>query len=595
MNRVIESSRIPCGSFCKGHFPRLLVVLVLLCLVSTLSADVIDEGIVSCAALEDDRPVEAIALASSILEAMDVEQDPVRYGRLLGCMGWAMATQNDVEGALEQARQLEVLGQEQPVNSDSVYLLRRAGSIYHRLGNRISASACYDMAMQRADSLNLIDEQIPILVNLGVLNSELKEHDRAIATYNQALSLMEQTEDYRYQAPVLFNLAVTLNGQSDHQAALAVYQQVEAQMNEHWPNSRSAIVYQGLASAHMGLGNNEQAMAYINKAMALMADSSQGSDLLGARATYATLLFNRGDRALAAAEVDEIHDALMAGDYSASASSPLLVLARLLERMGEHERALTVFHRVRQDDVALQKSFNTRSMAEMEARLQDSRQRQEMLALQHEKAQAEIGLVNARHERDRWLILIACLVVAGVLFMIWQLWMNRRLRDMSMRDMLTHLGNRRAIMHWMKTHPHPDAPARRLIWLIDLDHFKAVNDRHGHHVGDQLLIRIAQSLKDIAGERSLVARWGGEEFMLITDQVRLDRISEYARGLLETIAQSDISHESEDISVTASIGVSQILDDSTSSWNDALAVADQQLYLAKESGRNRCASEFTAD
>jgi diguanylate cyclase (GGDEF)-like protein len=119
------------------------------------------------------------------------------------------------------------------------------------------------------------------------------------------------------------------------------------------------------------------------------------------------------------------------------------------------------------------------------------------------------------------------------------------------------------------------------IFLLDIDHFKSVNDRYGHQVGDQVLVKLAKTCQQIVRCSDVVTRFGGEEFMLIlpeTDQKCAMVVAEKIRSEIESLKFSV-----EGLSVTISGGVCEV---GKYSLNEVIKVADENLYKAKHSGKN---------
>jgi diguanylate cyclase (GGDEF)-like protein/hemerythrin-like metal-binding protein len=125
------------------------------------------------------------------------------------------------------------------------------------------------------------------------------------------------------------------------------------------------------------------------------------------------------------------------------------------------------------------------------------------------------------------------------------------------------------------------------ILLLDIDYFKSVNDKFGHGVGDEVLIMFYKVCKEAARSDDVVARIGGEEFVIILPKTIAQSAYQFAERLREKIQQIDIIIDDKNINVTVSIGVSQWLNESFSCADDFVADADRALYQAKEQGRNR--------
>lgn len=122
--------------------------------------------------------------------------------------------------------------------------------------------------------------------------------------------------------------------------------------------------------------------------------------------------------------------------------------------------------------------------------------------------------------------------------------------------------------------------------LLDLDHFKNINDKHGHIIGDKVLACFADCLRQYLDTKWLAGRYGGEEFCILLPGVSLDDATHLAERLRTGIAAMKVTDMGGELSVTTSIGVS-CLSDECSTMHDLFSVADSMLYKAKQTGRNR--------
>ncbi|WP_088547043.1 sensor domain-containing diguanylate cyclase [Paenibacillus aquistagni] len=161
--------------------------------------------------------------------------------------------------------------------------------------------------------------------------------------------------------------------------------------------------------------------------------------------------------------------------------------------------------------------------------------------------------------------------------------MNALLLEMSHTDKLTGLKNRRyfqeALDELIQGYPVDHQPFS--LFILDIDHFKRVNDTYGHQIGDDVLERLGSILKSQARKEDIAARYGGEEFVLLLPQVDRDESTEMAENLRHIVACSIW----ETASITVSIGIATYTQDDTST--SLLKKADKALYLSKEMGRNR--------
>lgn len=167
--------------------------------------------------------------------------------------------------------------------------------------------------------------------------------------------------------------------------------------------------------------------------------------------------------------------------------------------------------------------------------------------------------------------------------------MNDRLRRMSQTDGLTGLDNRRYLeerLHEMFEHSlrlHEPLSAV----MCDIDHFKSVNDTHGHQAGDAILRQFAQLIKKQAREIDRVGRYGGEEFMIILPGTVLEAAETFAQRVREDIEKHVFTHDGLKLNRTVSCGVATWPHPKIASRDDLIRAADDSLYVAKETGRNK--------
>lgn len=168
--------------------------------------------------------------------------------------------------------------------------------------------------------------------------------------------------------------------------------------------------------------------------------------------------------------------------------------------------------------------------------------------------------------------------------------LNDKLQELSNTDQLTKLKNRRFLeaagkrefLRCARSH-HPVS-----VLMMDIDHFKPVNDTYGHHVGDVCLQELAQRLMHcIRRPFDIVARYGGEEFCMILPETDAEGAMMVAERVRETIEQRPIVTDSASLAITVSIGVFTMTPIGENDLPDAFDKADQALYQSKDHGRNR--------
>ena len=171
---------------------------------------------------------------------------------------------------------------------------------------------------------------------------------------------------------------------------------------------------------------------------------------------------------------------------------------------------------------------------------------------------------------------------------------NEQLKILATRDPLTNCWNRRSFFDefyplWKE---HQSSSVAISAIMLDIDHFKSVNDNHGHAMGDEVLKRVSAAILELKRESDIVCRYGGEEFCILLPKTNLAD----AKAMGERLRRKIEGLEFENLSVTASQGVSSS-NLKAAEPEEMLEQADQALYFAKRSGRNRvvCFNELPAD
>ena len=169
--------------------------------------------------------------------------------------------------------------------------------------------------------------------------------------------------------------------------------------------------------------------------------------------------------------------------------------------------------------------------------------------------------------------------------------MNTDLERLATTDALTGLLNRRAAdkqldAEWHRARRSGHASA---LVLLDIDHFKQVNDQYGHPGGDAALRLLASCIRSVMREVDVAARYGGEEFLVVLPETGREGAFVFAERLRERVAASDISHYGHTFRCQVSLGVA-VSDKHEASYEQWVRRADQALYRAKQGGRNRAVS-----
>lgn len=168
---------------------------------------------------------------------------------------------------------------------------------------------------------------------------------------------------------------------------------------------------------------------------------------------------------------------------------------------------------------------------------------------------------------------------------------HEEIYQLATMDTLTGLYNRRHFLELLERELARTTSHRRplALLIIDLDHFKLINDRHGHPAGDIVLKQVAAVLSGDTRDDFIMARIGGEEFAAVLPEHGVEQAAEFAQRLCDAIAALELSEDAGAKRVTISIGVAGWRADMANA-SDFLRAADAELYRAKQTGRNRVCS-----
>lgn len=352
------------------------------------------------------------------------------------------------------------------------------------------------------------------------------------------------------------------------------------------PTNATQRLRQELARAYLQLGQTERAKAV---ATAMIDASASGSPYFKAEGE---ILQGAADAALG--HVDAGLATMQIGlDYFEKAAH----IVALQEGLRRKVEVLSAANRDHEAFVTLKKQHD------LMLRMYDSNRAHGVASLQVEEGIArrerEIRdlssantLQQARLEQERTrnvaLLLASLLAIGLVVLLALLLYASRQQRKALWKDALTGAFNRHYFPHWLRK-PRQHAGMVRAVALLDLDHFKTINDRHGHAAGDAVLHQVGHRLREGIDKHGEVFRWGGEEFLLVQDLPVQTDVEGWLRGLLGAFGPA-ISHAGESLQVSASIGCVLIpisAKPDANTFECASRIADLDMYQAKTEGRGR--------
>jgi diguanylate cyclase (GGDEF)-like protein len=184
------------------------------------------------------------------------------------------------------------------------------------------------------------------------------------------------------------------------------------------------------------------------------------------------------------------------------------------------------------------------------------------------------------------ILLVIILAVANLLFSKFR---NQTLRDTQHLDSLTGFMTRHAFGETFKQTLSAAKRSRKplSVLLIDIDHFRSINEHHGHQVGDELLVMLSKSIRHILRTSDITCRWEGNQILVLLEDCSIETSCGIAEEMLKEIRSQTLEHDKKKIKITTSMGIAQMV--SSDNTETLVARAETGLHSARDNGRNTCA------
>jgi diguanylate cyclase (GGDEF)-like protein len=634
----------------RNAFPRgwltPLVALAASILVSAASAsdDLVHRALGVEAALYG-HPQRALLDLQSLIPRADAAPGETR--RLVyGLYGQALVLTDEAAVAAELANRMEEDAkavQDYPGLATARLIRSTVESSY---GDASKSSALAREARVLVKGTNDVFLQYWAALAYGKAARTRGQSEEALDALHEALSFADQAGNaYRrstvhYQLSVLHAvlkhgeeaLAASVAAYDEGKAANSVYAMVNAKVAEssamellRQPGRELAAMKEALAIAHKSRSDVAEGRALVNLADIHLRRTQFGAALDAARQSLVVARKIR-DSKLAAASKANMGFALLGlgrvsegkrladealADYERSGATADIAdlveeYGHDLERIGDFEGALALYHREQalKDEIA--QETRMRALLEVQERFEAEKRNREISLLNRENRLKTAELANRELEQRVWWSLAGLFALSFIVVAV----LYRKLRStnellaqknselaiQSTRDPLTGLYNRRYFQNSISAEDaRPERRRReddhtvRALLLIDIDHFKEINDRFGHALGDAALVAVAERLRQTLRESDMIVRWGGEEFLVLAT-TNTNGVEDLATRILHTLSAEPITLEGKIIRTTASIGYVPVPlppGDVAVPWDKAIGLVDMALYMAKVNGRNR--------
>jgi len=458
----------------------------------------------------------------------------------------------------------------------------------------------YDEAWGAAEELERCGQQLhqPLAVAAarsslarmtGLLHPDAAGFADAQRRFTRALEALGTTPARLRRATIHWEFGLTLRHAGRLQDAIVQLRATEALGRSIHDDLTVALAAVGIASAMVEANDPAAALPLLREAQGLLKDEDDRYRLVD--------LYEVQIRALARLRRPEVLEAIRHSrrwDTAALQPAQRLPLVRAIAEgyasLGNYAKAYAELMRAEQLDAAVQSIARDAQVLRLQARYEASRREAENAQLRHRN---EAALLQVQVQTERQRALTAALIALATLsasagYFGWRMFADRReLASLALRDELTGQPNRRAIAAYARTQLQQ---ARRLrlplcLAMIDLDHFKRVNDMRGHAYGDLLLKGFAASVSTALRGQDRLGRWGGEEWLLVLPGLSLAGLGSVFARLREAFANVRLPGDDAGHRCTFSMGAVQVRDDEQD-VDDLVAGADRQLYRAKVEGRD---------
>jgi diguanylate cyclase (GGDEF)-like protein len=493
--------------------------------------------------------IRAKAFYEEAVELAEAAADDEMLAGALFQRGYLRSVQGELATALMDLRRAHQIYLKLGLAARVSNVVNAIAIVYNRMGDHAQARDYYRQSLAAQAAEGAKRDQAVTLHNLGRATENLGDLDAARGHYETALALSREIDFPRGEAYAMRGLASLANLARDGSTAGHWLAQAEVRAAEV-PDQRlrAQILLQRGISLRLQR-RHADSVAALERALRIFAEAESRNELATAYGALATTHAQAGDwRAAFEREADF------------KAESDRLLRLQLDQRFA-----------------TLKIEFDTAA------------KERDYLLLQRENRAAEAALAQEQRASRLQLAVIALaavLLLALSLLVVRQRRTSVAMRSLALTDELTGLPNRRDVLarlaHWLA---RPGAPVCAVL-LADLDHFKRINDQHGHLIGDEVLRAVAVRLTDSVREPVVVGRLGGEEFLVVLPGSGLEAARQVAERIREQIAEIDTTRWFEGAPLTVSVGVAA-RDPAGDSVSNMLRRADGALYDAKRAGRNR--------
>ncbi|HEY0065474.1 MAG TPA: diguanylate cyclase, partial [Telluria sp.] len=510
----------------------------------------------------------------------------------------------DIPAARAMLPRLEALAPADPALQQAVYYGRAA--IYGASGSQARSLEEAIKSSELASSTNNPAEQVRSLNLIMLANIARRDLANAEKQANDAYALAERM-GYAYMMAYIRNnqsWLYGLKGEPDKQLS-SLRDALEITRTHPGMADTELTILVNMAEYYLGRKDYKQAQALSRQAVTL-ADAQKKSTAKGVvLMTLGVAQTELGEHEQGVATMLQAHALLKQSGADSYVLDATEGLAQVYESSGKFREALASLREANSLREKASVREREKAIAEAQEKFSAERKDNEILRLSLENGRRQAEVAARAWQQRLWATAALALAMGAALLMLLVKRARARnrqledsnavLSDQSVHDPLTGAFNRRHCVNLMGQQEALLATKSRDrsytactgLMLLDVDHFKHINDTYGHSAGDLVLVEMARRMQELVRQHDVVVRWGGEEFVLVLPGTAPDGILVLAERVLKIIGDTPVEAEGRTIPVTVSIGCVSYPQFPGQPWQDALKVADAAMYMAKQQGRNR--------
>jgi diguanylate cyclase (GGDEF)-like protein len=471
-------------------------------------------------------------------------------------------------------------------------VLSLRGYVLRILGRDEAALPSLEQALDLANKMHDEPRTLHAMLALACLYTDSGNLDRSLVLLKSARSLATRMGDEAALVETEERVADIADRRGDRteerRASLAGLEHAKRSGSSKWLE----IALLNLGDSYLKTRDFAESLKYSKQALPIMLQAKHHDHeqiaLFNEGLAYIGLGSIKAGEKLAEGAIA----AALGGSDLVGAKDLLREYADALEHAGYLMMAIQAYHRY--DDISekFMTSARQRAFLELSAQFDDERKARELELLRRDN---ELKVSEMRGQRLRQQLILAGALFIGFICaaLVWafarERKVNERLRFSSEHDPLTGLSNRRYFNEHVLA-VEGGRPVGGCVLLADLDHFKRINDTHGHPAGDAVLAAMSQRLSAALRESDKLVRWGGEEFLAVLGPMTPAQADMTAERLLQAVRREPVMWNGHMIHCTISIGYASFPMSGSAtdiSLDNAISLVDKALYVAKRRGRDR--------